>query len=301
VPQGLQLFPPSTPSTHTLSSQTSIPATFNVNGTQSFTGGGFIGYNWRFGNVVVGVEGDAAWKKFDASNSQTVVSTATYGPNFFCNGCTVPVANLPAQRTEMFSGQVGQNWDASLRARLGTFITPSLMTYLTGGAAFGNVNGAFSYSGRMDLCNATIFNPSTRTLTGIPSCVTPADLSTGSVTQTTTGADSWSETRVGWTIGSGIETELGGGWKVRLEYRYTDLGSLTRNVPLTRTCSTIGNSPAACGLPGPPQPAGFVAIPNTGPAFVTITQQAAFQTLRFGIAYSFNGFDLGANVGGSWD
>jgi opacity protein-like surface antigen len=121
------------------------------------------------------------------------------------------------------------------------------------------------------------------------------------VTQTTTGADSWSETRVGWTIGSGIETEIGGGWKVRLEYRYTNFGSFTRNVPLKRTCSTIGNSPAACGQPGPAQTPGFVAIPNTGPAFAHVTQQAAFQTLRFGISYSFNGFDLGANLGGSSD
>jgi opacity protein-like surface antigen len=286
VPQPLLPFPPSTPSTHLLNTQTPVPSSFNVNGTQSFTAGGFVGYNWRFGNVVVGVEGDAAWKRFSASNSDTVVSTATYGPNFSCNGCTIPVANIPAERTEVFSGQVGQNWDASLRARLGTFITPSIMTYITGGAAFGNVNGSFSYSGAMSLCNS-IFPTPPCTADSFPS-----------VTQTTSGADSWSETRVGWTMGSGIETQLGGGWKVRLEYRYTDLGSIKRNVPLTRTCTEIGN-PGACGGPGfiP----GFVAIPNGSPTFVPITQQAAFQTLRFGIVYSFNGFDLGANLGGSWD
>jgi outer membrane immunogenic protein len=173
---------------------------------------------------------------------------------------------------------------------LGTFITPSIMTYLTGGVAFGNVNGAFSYSGIMNLCNS---------LPVRPTCITPADLSPFSVTQTTTGADSWSETRVGWTAGAGYETEVGWGWKLRLEYRYTDLGSFTRNVPLTRTCTTIGNSPAACGQPGPPQPSGFVAIPNAGAAFAPITQQAAFQTIRFGLAYSFNGFDLGFNLGQS--
>jgi outer membrane immunogenic protein len=302
VPTGLQAFPPSTPSTHVLSSQTPVPTSFNVNGTKSFTAGGSFGYNRQLGNLLVGIEGDAAWKKFDASNSATITSNATYGPVFTCplstfcgvNNTFFPIifggsTIFPAQRTEFFSGQVGQNWDASVRARLGTFVTPSIMTYATGGVAFGNVNGSFSYSGTMSLCNS-FFPP--------PTCTASFPIS---VTQTTTGADSWSETRVGWTAGAGVETSVGWGWKFRLEYRYTDLGTVSRNVPLTRTCSTLGNSPAACGLPGPAQPSGFVVIPNTGPAFVPISQQAAFQTLRFGIVYSFNGFDVGANLGGSWD
>jgi outer membrane immunogenic protein len=274
VPMGLQAFPPSPPSPTPVPA-TTVPATIvpppaTVEGSQSFTAGGLLGYNAQFGNVVVGIEGDAAWKKLGASNSETITSTATYA---------VPVAI--AQRTEIFSGQVGQGWDASLRARLGAFVTPAIQSYVTGGVAFGNVNGAFSYSATMNLCNAIPVKAT---------CVTPADLSPLSVTQTTSGAGSWSDTRVGWTMGSGIDFNLGwGGWKARLEYDYTNFGSISHNIPLTRTCSQIGN-PGACG-----------AIPNTGAAFATVTQQAAFQTVRLGLVYSFNGFDIGGFVGRSGD
>jgi opacity protein-like surface antigen len=279
APEGLQVFPPNTPSGEKLASSTPVPATFSVNGTQSFTAGGSLGYNVQFGNLVIGIEGDAAWKKLSASNSATFTSTAVYEP-----------LGAPAQRTELFSGQVGQNWDAFLRARLGAFITPAIQTYVAGGAAFGDVNGAFSYSGRMNLCNGP---PPTFT------CVTPADFATGSVTQTTTGSGSWSQTRVGWTIGSGIDFDVGwGGWKVRLEYDYTNFGSFTHNVPLTRTCSQIGN-PGVCGGPGL-QP-GFGVVPNTGPASATVTQQAAFQTVRIGLVYTFNGFEIGGFAGYSGD
>ena len=184
APEPLLPFPPYGPSTHELASQTPVPGSFNVNGSQSFTGGGFLGYNKQFGNVVVGIEGDFAWKKFSASNSQTVISTATYGPACFGVGCNSGAGSFAAQRMEMYSGQIGQDWDASLRARLGTLITPSTLLYLTGGPAAGRVSGAFSFSGKMNQCG---YVAST-------SCATPADLTDLLFTQSTTGAGSWSET-----------------------------------------------------------------------------------------------------------
>jgi opacity protein-like surface antigen len=279
----IQVFPPNTPSTHILTSQTPVPNGFSVNGTQSFTAGAFLGYNKQFGNIVVGIEADGAWKKFDASASQTTVSTATYGPAFFGPSPPFFPAVVPAQLTQTFSGQIGQGWDASLRARLGTFVTPSILTYLTGGPALGNVSGAFGYSATMNLCGL---------LPTPPTCATPADLTHLELSQTTNGAASWNDTRVGWTIGSGFETEVAPGWKARLEYRFTSFGSVTHNVPLARTCTDAAGG-ALCNGGIPP----FVAVPNTSPSSVPVTQRADFQTIRFGLSYNIDDFGLGFNLG----
>jgi outer membrane immunogenic protein len=84
-------------------------------------------------------------------------------------------------------------------------------------------------------------------------------------------------TRVGWTTGTGLEVPVGWGWKARLEYRYTDLGSFQHTVPLIRTCTCAAGNP--------------------GPNVALVIQEASFQTLRVGLAYSFNGYDLGFNLG----
>jgi outer membrane immunogenic protein len=41
---------------------------------------------------------------------------------------------------------------------------------------------------------------------------------------------SFSETRAGWTLGAGIEYGITANWRARIEYRYTDYGTLTNNV-----------------------------------------------------------------------
>jgi opacity protein-like surface antigen len=235
--------------------------------SQSFTGGFFIGYNRRFGkNWILGAEADFAWKRLNASPNG-----AFFNSDDFAN----------AFQTQVVAFQVGQKWDASIRARFGAFITPSIMTYVTGGVAFGNVNGSYSYSAVANGC----------TNSG-PPC-TPAELLNGSVTLTTTGADSWSFTRVGWTAGTGLEAPVGGGWKMRLEYRFTDLGSFQRTVPLTHTCSQA-NNPFFNPCTVPPNP-GNTTVPAANVA--PVTQEASFQTIRVGLAYSFNGFD-GFDLGG---
>jgi opacity protein-like surface antigen len=226
--------------------------------SRSFTGGTFFGYNQRFGkNWILGAEADFAWKRLNAS---------TNGTNLTSDGMFNAL-------TEVVSGQVGQKWDASIRARFGAFITPSIMTYVTAGVAFGNVNGSYSYSGIASQC----FNFQ----------CTLANLSGGSLTFTTTAADNWSMTRVGWTTGTGLEVPVGGGWKMRLEYRFTDLGSFQRTVPLTRTCSQVN--------PGVFDRCAGLSIP--GPNVAPVTQESSFQTIRVGLAYSFNGFD-GFDLGG---
>jgi len=83
------------------------------------------------------------------------------------------------------------DWFGTLRARLGVALDRTLL-YATGGLAFGHVELANVYS--------TPF---------------PATVSLGS-----------DDTEYGWTAGAGIEQALGGGWTLKAEYLYVDLGSV---------------------------------------------------------------------------
>ncbi len=83
----------------------------------------------------------------------------------------------------------------SIRGRLG-YAFDRILVYATGGVAFGGFNTSVStgYS------NALFY---------------PAFF----------GTDSFSNTRVGWTVGGGLEYAITNNWSVRAEYRYTDFGS----------------------------------------------------------------------------
>jgi outer membrane immunogenic protein len=222
----------------------------------SLTGGGFLGYTFQAGNFVYGVEGDLNYKHASTSSELTTATTATYVPPVPPIVVTAAAA-LPtttATRTELFTGQVQQTWDSSVRARFGVLVTDSTLLYGTGGVAFGNVTSAFSYSASASYCSTVI---------GAAACATSA-------LYTTSGAASFRETRVGWTAGLGVETAVALGWKARLEYRYTDLGSFSEDVPLTRTCTSGGN---ACA--------------TSGSTVALINLRESFQAVRLGFAYGF--------------
>jgi outer membrane immunogenic protein len=111
-------------------------------------------------------------------------------------------------RNETFTGTIKQTWDGSVRGRAGYLVTPWTLVYGTAGVAYGDVSGSFGYSAN------DIFG----------------------FGYSTTGGGSWSDTRVGWTAGGGVETIITAGMTLRLEYRYTDLGSYSKSLPLSNTC-----------------------------------------------------------------
>jgi len=162
--------------------------------------------------------------------------------------------DTPPVRTESFNGTLKQTWDGSLRARAGFLVTPDTLIYATGGLAYGEVRGSFAYSAQI---------------------VYPSSFQTVA----TSGSQSWSDTRVGWTAGGGVETALtpgflqffGLGWKARFEYRYTDLGHYSKSIPLSYSTSC---SSSICG----PTAVSSAAIVNLHPTF---------QTCRVGLAYNF--------------
>jgi len=192
-------------------------------------GGVFLGYRVQMGRFVVGVEGDANWKQLSETEDQTTVRNEV-GP-----GSAV---------TEYFRGKMGQGWDGSFRARFGVLVTPWTLIYGTGGVAFGEVTGSFTY---------------------LANCVGgPCD------GVSVTGSRTWSDTRVGYTVGGGGEMAVAPGFKVRVEYRYTDLGDFSENVPLAAV-ETGGGSCAAssCGTNA------------------RIDLSAAFHSLTFGVGIDF--------------
>ncbi len=161
-----------------------------------YTAGLFAGYRWQFGTLVAGVEADASWKKAESTSSFA-------RRDCFDLGCAV-------YRDDVKHGSITQGWDASVRGRFGFLVTPWTLLYATAGVAFSEIKGSFSYSGVIfDCCGPTSF---------------------------ARAAGSWSDVRVGGTIGAGAETEIFPGVKARLEYRYADFGTYTKNLPVATFC-----------------------------------------------------------------
>jgi outer membrane immunogenic protein len=166
-----------------------------------YTAGAFAGYRAQFGWVVVGVEGDI---NFKSANSSSALAVETCFDPPSCGLFT----------TETKSGNIKQTWDASIRGRFGVLVTPWTLLYVTGGVAWGEIQGSFFYKG-------LAFDDSF-------SCCDPVG--------TATAAGTWRDVRTGGTVGAGIESEIWTRVKARLEYRYTDFGTYTKNLPVTTIC-----------------------------------------------------------------
>lgn len=161
-----------------------------------FIGGGQLGYNLQFYNsFVAGVEAD-------------INGSGARGEGSFAG--STPLLNHP-DITIAATGNVERSLDylGTLRGRLGGLVTPSLLVYGTGGLAYGEVHG------QTTITQTQITNP--------PIFVTNSG-SVGSIT----------DTRVGWTVGGGLEWLLSAKLSIKAEYLFYDLGSVSwRGSPLT--------------------------------------------------------------------
>lgn len=88
-----------------------------------FIGGLHAGFNWQFGSIVTGLEGDVEYSGLSGRNGVFGVGAAVVGPN----------GGAPFYHTTDI------NWQASLRARLGVAFDRALI-YVTGGAAFADTD-----------------------------------------------------------------------------------------------------------------------------------------------------------------
>lgn len=158
--------------TSVTSINTSSPTNLDDDG---FNGGAQLGWLWTGGGWGWGIEGDFSYMGRNEAASVTVGYP-----------CCVGTSYTSAQAMD-------RDWLATLRARLG-FDVGGAFVYATGGAAFGDVGFAVSFS--------DTFAP---------------------VATQTFSRDG---TEVGWTVGGGVEFGLGAMTSAKIEYLYVDLGSV---------------------------------------------------------------------------
>jgi len=94
---------------------------------QGGLGGVQAGYNWQFGQVVAGVEGDFSWADIKESSVTSGI-----------------LANLQTGVQFPLSREVKFDELATARARLGYAIFPGILAYATGGGAWGHSDATFS-------------------------------------------------------------------------------------------------------------------------------------------------------------
>ncbi|WP_036281100.1 outer membrane protein [Methylocystis sp. ATCC 49242] len=176
-----------------------------ASGNGGFIGGGQIGYTWQFHrNIVAGVEADI----------QGIASGVGGGSLTTTVPVMLPAAPFPSANTVM-SASRSLDYLGTVRGRIGYLFSPTLLLYGTGGLAYGGVS---------------------LNVTGLQSFTlgTPGFITTGF------GGSSFSDTRVGWSAGGGLEWMFWPNWSAKAEYLYYDLGSVRTNAGLTTTVLATG-------------------------------------------------------------
>jgi outer membrane immunogenic protein len=173
-------------------------AAFSYN-TSGVIGGAHVGYNLQLNQFVIGLEGDVD----GTSQSKQFNGNLPFGTSLVGTG----FGSLSAPLGGTVNVNVNHNIEGSIRGRLG-YAWDRVLIYATGGVAFGGFNGNVSgnFPGGVfitpPVIAATAFGPFG-------------------------GSASASTTRVGWTVGGGLEYAVTNNWSIRAEYRYTDFGHST--------------------------------------------------------------------------
>ena len=159
----------------------------NGNNT-NFTGGGELGYNYQFNNIVLGLEGDVDYLgRRNGNNNGTFQS-----PAFYTAFPTYTLAGSSSSNNRVFG---------TIRGRLGYAVDRALF-FVTGGVAFGGEN--------QQPPSSLAFNNTA----GVP-C--------GSCVFNSTGNNNNNST-VGAVVGGGIEYAFTPNWTAKVEYLRTLYG-----------------------------------------------------------------------------
>lgn len=161
-------------------------------------GGGQIGYNWQVDpRWVLGIEADFQGSGEKDSRSFSDPFTVFTLVPCDCQGGFMTVS-IPGTAT--FSHEEKLEWFGTVRGRVGYIFWNNGMVYATGGLAYGHVK----------------------------SSVTAVVTALG--TSSATFSDS--ETKLGWTVGAGVEGQLfdSRNWTWKVEYLYMDLGTVDHSI-----------------------------------------------------------------------
>jgi outer membrane immunogenic protein len=168
--------------------------------------GGQVGYNWQTTNWVWGLEADAQWSGERGSTVYSCAATPVVG-----GVCLPGLTFLPAGATgTTLALNQSLEWFGTVRGRVGFLPVPKVLLYATGGLVYGSIKTSAALAG---------FNPNGGAIAA---------------------AGSNTETRVGWTVGAGVEGAIAGNWTAKLEYLYMDLGNYGSGTLSLAPAATIG-------------------------------------------------------------
>jgi outer membrane immunogenic protein len=188
-----QLFQQLNRSPHRAAAGSITDVKFDLNGGIA---GAQIGANWQNGIWVIGGEADIQWSGqkgstlFACAIVPTAVGACFPGVTFF----------PPTVGSAALSFDQKLEWFGTVRARLGVTPAPTVLLYVTGGLAYGEIE------------TSGVLNTTTILLVPVST------------------AFSQSNTKAGWTVGGGIEGRLSANWTGKIEYLYMDLGTVSGTV-----------------------------------------------------------------------
>ena len=216
----------------------------NVNG---FLAGGQVGYDYQFGGrFVVGVEGDIQGASVRGHGAFTGLASTTFSDPASCDPAEKICTDVVGSSVQ---NQKSIDWLGTVRGRFGYLVTPTLLVYGTGGLAYGGVTARTSITQQW---GGNEYGPS---------LISPG------------AAGNISDTRVGWTLGGGVEWFFLQNWSVKVEYLYYDLGNVQ-----------FASSPLTTILPIPPS----FELPNAYNVAIPITHTRFDGNMfRAGVNYHF--------------
>jgi outer membrane immunogenic protein len=141
----------------------------NIFSTGGYEAGGQIGYNWQLSNWVWGLEADIQGL---GANGTTILGCPACGPGMVT-----------------FNQKV--DWFGTVRGKGGILFTPSVLGYVTGGGAYGEIKSAFTLA---NTTNSAVLTDSV--------------------------------TKGGFAVGGGVEALFASNWLARVEYLYVDFGKV---------------------------------------------------------------------------
>lgn len=183
---------PNTVITNTVASM----ITFKETNRLGRTFGGFVGMNWLWDDVVLGVEADYTHSNINTSSSAT--NSVTYRPAGSTDEYDITVNSASRARI--------RDW-GTLRGRVG-YAAGMFMPYLTAGVAFGNLDSRATVNGtwaRFDVSSPPIRTPG------------PTGVINGSVARR--------GVTYGGALGAGVDMQIIPGTFLRAEWQYIQFAS----------------------------------------------------------------------------
>jgi outer membrane immunogenic protein len=158
----------------------------------------YAGWNYQLTPVyVVGVELDFAWAREKA---------AVHGSPYPANLLFGSPSSFPLGASPNDSFQVETIWDGAAQLRFGQLVTPSILVYLSAGAAWAHIDVKSSCS--------------TSPTANVSNCA-PGNYFSGTLGPATIEQPA---TMLGWTAGAGVDVAITSHWVARVQYRFSDFG-----------------------------------------------------------------------------